>query len=334
MRVLVTGASGFIGTALAQRLRRRGDEVRALVRPTSATAALERLGVELVRADLADPERIRAALEGCELVFHLAGAIKALRRRDFFAVNAGLTRRVAEACARASGRPRLVYVSSLSAAGPATPERPCREEDVPHPVSLYGQSKLAGEQALRELAPRLAACIVRPPIVYGPGDREFVPMLARMARLGLIVQVGRGERRCSLVHVDDLCQGLLAAAERGGRVEPAGSSGIYFLDDGTEHRWEDIGRAACASVGRRAVELRLPMFLGVVAAGPATLAAMLSRKPTMLSFDKLKEVRQAAWTCSSERARRELGYAPDVPLEAGLKQAISSFLGARSAISG
>jgi len=327
MRVLVTGASGFIGTALTRTLRERGDEVRALVRPTSATATLESLGVDLVRVDLSDVDRIFEALHGCELVFHLAGAVKALRPRDFFPVNAEATRRVAEACARASSPPRLIYLSSLAAGGPASPGRPRREEDAPHPVSLYGESKLAGERAVRELAGRLHASIVRPPIVYGPGDREFVPMVARMARLGLVLQAGQDERRYSVLHVEDLCRGLLAVAERGSRVEPEGSGGIYYLDDGAEHRWEDIGRAACTALGRRAVELRLPMFFAVLAAARGAVAASLSRKPAMLSFDKLKEVRQATWTCSSERARREVGYEPRVPLETGMRQALSWFCG-------
>lgn len=325
MRVLVTGASGFIGTVLTRRLRERGDEVRALVRPTSATATLKKLGVDLVPVGLLDVDRIRSALAGCELVYHLAGAVKALHPRDFFPTNAEATRRVAEACAQVSSPPRLVYLSSIAAAGPSAPGRPCREEDAPHPVSLYGESKLAGERAVRDLAGRLGASIVRPPIVYGPGDREFVPMLARMARLGLVLTAGRDERRYSVLHVEDLCQGLLAVAERGSRVEPGGSAGIYYLDDGAEHRWEDIGRAACAALGRRAVELRLPMFFTVLAAARSAVAASLSRKPAMLSFDKLKEVRQATWTCSSERARREIGYEPRVPLETGMRQALSWF---------
>jgi nucleoside-diphosphate-sugar epimerase len=320
MRVLVTGASGFIGAALARRLRERGDEVRALVRPTSVTAALEELGVELVRGD-----RLAAAVEGCELVFHLAGAVKALRSRDLFAVNAEGTRRLAEACARAERPPRLVHVSSLAAAGPATAGRPRREEDPPEPVSDYGASKLGGERAVRSVADRLEASIVRPPIVYGPGDRELLPRLAQMARAGVVVQAGLGEKRFSLVHVEDLCQGLLAVAERGRRVGREGSDGIYFLDDGAEHTWADVGRAACAAMGRRAVQLRLPSFVGIAAAAGSALVAAVTGVPSILSFDKLKEMRQAAWTCSSERARRELGYVPRFPLDAGLRDALSSF---------
>jgi len=325
MRVLVTGASGFIGMALTRHLRERGHQVRALVRPTSATVALENMGVELVHGGLANVESIEVAAEGCEVVFHLAGKVKALRPRDFFLVNAEGTYRVAEACARANSHPRLVYVSSIAAAGPAEAGRPVREEDAPQPVSAYGQSKLEGERAVRSFAGCLGASIVRPPIVYGPGDREFVPLLAWMARHGLVVQIGRGGSY-SVVHVDDLCRGLLAVAERGSLVEVEGNAGIYYLDDGAEHRWEDIGWAACAALGRRAVKLRLPMVVAVAAAARATVLGYLTRKPQMLSFDKLKEVRQIAWTCSSDRARHELGYVPSVSLEVGLKQALSEFL--------
>jgi len=324
VRILVTGATGFIGAALARWLCRRGDAVRALVRATSHTAPLQALGVELFPGDLADGDRLRAAVEGCELVFHLAGAVKALRARDFFPANADGTRRLAEACARASRPPRLIYVSSLAAAGPAGPGRPRREEDDPGPVSAYGLSKLAGEQALRALADRVEASIVRPPVVYGPGDREFVSRLEGMVRRRVVLQAGLGERRYSLVHVEDLCQGLLAVAVRGRRVGPGGSEGIYFLDDGEEHTWTEIARDACAILGRRATNLSVPIFLAVAAAAGAALGSALTRRPSILSFDKLRELRQAAWTCSSERARRELGYLPAFPLEAGLRNALGA----------
>ncbi|HUK66240.1 MAG TPA: NAD-dependent epimerase/dehydratase family protein [Anaeromyxobacteraceae bacterium] len=323
MRVLLTGATGFIGSALVQALVERGDRVRAIVRASSRTGLLERLGVERVLCDLSDREGLLAAVQGAEVVFHVAGAVKVLRPRDFLRVNTEGTRLVAEACARASSPPRLVYLSSLAAAGPSALDRPRREEDPEAPVSLYGYSKLEGERAVREFAGRVKASIVRPPIVYGRGDCEFLPLLARMARVGLSVQAGLGEKRYSTLHVHDLSQGLLAVAERGREVARAGSQGIYFLDDGEAHPWAEIGAAACGALGRRAVQLRLPSFLGFAGAAGAALGALLTRRPAMLSFDKLKEVRVAAWTCSSERARRELGYRPRYALEAGMKEALA-----------
>ena len=109
--------------------------------------------------------------------------------------------------------PRLVFCSSLAAAGPSVPGRPRREEETPAPVSLYGRSKLGGEQAVREFADRVPSVILRPPIVYGPGDQEFLPSMLPMARMGVMLKSGFGPKHYSLIHVDDLCTALLAATD-------------------------------------------------------------------------------------------------------------------------
>ena len=152
-----------------------------------------------------------------------------------------------------------------------------------------------------------------------------MPQLLRMARLGVVLRVGPGEKRYSLVHVADLCEGILAAAERGRRLGREGTEGIYFLDGGPDHSWEEIALATCTAAGRRARVVRLPELTSVAVAAGASLAAALTRKPSILFFDKLKEIRQPAWTCTSERARRELGYAPRFPLKEGMADAVAWF---------
>ncbi len=325
MRTLLTGASGFIGTALARRIGARGGEVRALVRSSSRVEELQRLGVELVDGDLGDPPSIAAAIEGCGLVIHLAGVVKALEGKDYFRHNTDGTRNVAASCAAAARPPVLIHVSSLSAAGPSPEGRPRTEEDLPAPVSLYGQSKLAAERAVRAFAGKIEASIVRPPIVYGPGDRELVPQLVRMAKLRLVVRVGFGQKRYSVIHVEDLCEGILSVAERGQRVGPSGNEGVYFLDDGIEYTWDDIARAACAAWGSKALVLPLPEAAGLIAAAGSSVTAAFTRRPAILSFDKLREIRHPVWTCSSERARRELGWAPRLPLADGMRDAVAWF---------
>ena len=324
MRVLVTGASGFIGLALVERLAARGDRVRALVRPTSRTAELVRLGVELVEGSLADPASLVPAVDGCDLVVHLAGAVKALRTGDLFRVNAEGTRNVALACAGRSPPPRLVYVSSLAAAGPSTGDRPRTEEDPLAPVSLYGESKLAGEDAVRAVSHQVEASVVRPPVVYGPRDRELVPPLIRMARVGVVPRTG-GEKRYSIVHVSDLCDAILLVAERGRRVGPVGTDGTYFVDDGSVHTWDEIALAACDALGRSARVLPLPEAVGFLVAAVSSAVAAVTGTPTILSLDKAKELRQAAWTCSSERAARELRYRPRLPLRDGMRETVAWF---------
>jgi dihydroflavonol-4-reductase len=327
VRVLVTGASGFVGKALVARLVARGHAVRALARPTSQVGDLVRLGAELVPGDLAGAGALASALDGCEAVFHVAGAVKALDGDALVRVNAEGTRNVAQACAARPRPPVLVYVSSLAAAGPARGGRPLTEEDAPAPVSAYGRSKLGGEEAVREVAGAVPVTIVRPPIVYGPGDKELLPPLLKMARIGVVLRAGFGAKRYSLVHVSDLCDGLVAVAERGRRARAAGPEGVYYLDGGAVHTWDEIARAVCAALGRRAAVLPIPEVVGYAAAAGASLRAAVTGKAQMLSFDKLREMREHAWTCSSERARRELGFSPRYGLEEGMRDAVSWFVG-------
>ncbi len=325
MRVLLTGATGFIGSALAERMAARGDRVRALVRPSSRPDGLRSLGAEIVPGDLGDRASLDAAVDGCDAVVHVAGAVKALRERDFLRVNGEGTGRVAQACAAATPRPALVYVSSLAAAGPAPGGRARTEEDPPAPVSRYGESKLAGERAVRGLAPGLEASIVRPPVVYGPRDKELMPALLSMARQGVALRLGPAERRLSTLHVADLCEGILAVLDRGRRLGPAGPEGLYFLDDGGAHGWDEIALAACEAWGSRARLLTLPAAAAVPVALWSAAASALTGRPSILSLDKVREMRHPSWTCSSERARREVGYAPRLTLAEGMREAVAWF---------
>jgi nucleoside-diphosphate-sugar epimerase len=331
VRVLVTGATGFIGGALAARLLARGDRVRALVRDPARARELSRLGAELAPGALDDAASLAAAVDGCDLVLHLAGLVKARRASELFAVNRDGTANLARACAGAARPPRLVHVSSIAAAGPSSPLRARSEDDAPAPVSDYGRSKLGGEESVRTVAGAVHVSIVRPPIVYGPGDRELVPPTLALARAGLVLRAGSASKRFSLVHVADLCDGIAQVAERGKRLGATGGEGVYFLDDGAEHAWEEIGRAACAALGRRARVVALPEALTYALAAGATAAAALRGGVAMMSFDKIRELRQPSWTCTSARARSEVGYAPRVGLAEGMRDAVAWQAAHRSA---
>ncbi len=319
MRWLVTGATGFIGTALVERLAARGDAVRVLVRDAARAGGLRALGAEIRVGDVSRPESLESAVPDVDVVAHLAGLVKALTRTELFEVNAEGTRALALAAAR-TGSTRFVLVSSLAAAGPSSPERPRTEADRPAPVSAYGQSKLAAEQALRSMAASLQGAIVRPPIVYGPRDKEFLPSLFRLAKSGLVAKSGMGKKLYSLVHVEDLATLIIDVAERGGQLDEAGPSGVYFCSDGTEYSWEDLAREALAALGRRGVVVPVPEAVTWLAAGISTAAARVTGRPAILSLDKMMEIREAAWTCSSEKARRELGWLPRIALAQGLRE--------------
>ena len=324
MRWLVTGATGFIGTTLVERLLGRGDEVRALVRDPARASELREMGAELVRGDVSRPESLLPAVPDVDGIVHLAGLVKALTREELFAVNAEGTRALAEAAARAEGT-KFILVSSLAAAGPSTPGR-CRvETDRPAPVSAYGQSKLAAEEALRRFSPSLNASIIRPPIVYGPRDKEFLPSLFSLARRGVIAKSGLGQKHYSLIHVDDLVAMIVDVAERGARLDEAGTSGVYFCSDGVDYTWEALGRGAMAALGRRGAVIPVPEAITWFAAGASSAVARLTGRPAILSLDKMMEIREPAWTCSSEKARRELGWTSRVSFAEGMRDSAKWF---------
>ena len=310
--VLVTGASGFIGQHLVQRLLARGDRVRALVRSKSRGEVLARLGAALCLGDVTRPESLGEAVFGCRLVFHLAGLISAPRLSAFLAVNEGGTRYVAAACAEAAQPPRLIVVSSLAAAGPAPRAEPRREADPPCPVSHYGRSKLAGERAAAEYAQQVRVSIVRPPIVFGPADPGTLLMFRPIARHGLQPLFAGRNPRYSLIHVEDLCTGLLQVAEHGNCLP----GGVYYLADPQPCSLVELGEGIARAVGRAAPRrLSVPRWLAWAVGACGQAWGMLTGRMSHVNIDKVCEALAGDWICSPQRAQDELGFAPAASLE-------------------
>lgn len=323
MRALVTGASGFIGGRLVAALAAdRGWSVRALVRPTSRRPA----GVECVEGDITRPETLAAAVDGVDVVFHLASLLKVPWKQAFATVNVEGTANVAAACAGAKWPPVLVVVSSLAAAGPAPAGRPRREDDPPAPVSRYGRVKRAAEQAAVAAARAAPVSIVRPPMVFGAGDRGALPLFRGAAR-GWHFAPGDGSMRMGLVHVDDLAAALIAVAERGERVPPGADggdgAGVYQVAAGEAPTYGELGRRIGAAAETRTRVVRVPRWVVGCIAAMSEAVGRLRDRPTVLNRDKHREGAAGDWWCSNARIGA-LGWRP-APLDRRLRETVEGY---------
>ena len=326
-RILVTGANGFIGTALVQRLAARGDAVTCLVRQTSKnTEPLVALGARLFYGSLTDRAALAAALEGQEVVYHVAGCMRVLRRQHLFEVNEQGTRYLAECAAATASPPVFVFVSSLAAAGSAHGDRPRVESDPPRPVSNYGHSKLAGERALVDVAGTLPATIIRPPIVLGEGDAMGLVLFRSVSRFRVHLIPSYRRRKYSVVHVADLVELLLLAAEQGERLSPSQEEhhcgqGIYFAAAECHPTYAELGRMIAAALGRWMLPAPVPQpAIWSLAAG-VELVGRIRGRAGYLNLDKAREIAAGSWLCSKEKAHSQLGFAPAAPLDERLRQA-------------
>jgi nucleoside-diphosphate-sugar epimerase len=331
-RVLVTGASGFIGSKLTQRLVERGDDVTCLVRASSKRERLEALGVRFAVGDMRDGDAVRAAVRDAEVVYHLAGLTSAFRAAELMQVNSEAFRNLAVACSKSLTPPTLISVSSLAAAGPSPPDRPRRESDPAAPVSHYGRAKRGAELIAEQFAAQMPITVIRPPIVFGEGDLLMRNLFRSIFRFGFHLALSISGTRYSFVHVDDLVGAMMLCAERGARLAPAvraapgesvdSARGYYFVAVDEQPTFAELGSLIATSLGRQSV--RIWRSSGPVAiwsaAATAELFARLRGRPYIFNFDKAREAMAGHWICSTETIRRELGFAPRAAFADRLQQ--------------
>lgn len=274
--VAVTGATGFIGRRLVRRLVEDGWRVRALARRPDP--ALVDAGAEVVRGALEDDASLRALAESANAVVHCAGAIRAPSHEAFVQINRDGTARVAHAIVAQPRPPRLLLLSSLAARAPH--------------LSSYAASKRMAEDAVhRTLDGQAQFCIVRPPAVYGPGDRATLPIFRQIQR-GLLL-IPKADARFSLLYVEDLAEIVLhlldAPSWHGQVIEPDDGRGGY--------RWTDLASIAGDQLDRRVRTLPVPWLAMWLPAAIAQLVGAVSRRAPMITLGKLRELYHADWVC-------------------------------------
>jgi len=311
--ILITGANGFIGSRLCWMFVERGFQVMAGVRRTANLTLLDGLPLEYCYGDVTQPETLPPLVTGVNYIIHNAGLVKTPDAETFFRVNEEGTRNLFEAVAAHNpGVRKVVYISSVAVAGPSPDGQPVKETDPPNPVTTYGRSKAAGEKEALSFADRLPVVAVRPPAVYGPGDKELFTMFQVVHRR-LKPLIGDSSRKLQLVFVDDLCRGIFLAT-----TKPTPNPAVYFIAEKEAYSMKQLMDILQEASGRTAVPLPVPSPLfKAIAAVSSTAMRMVGMTP-MLTREKTNEL-LATWIVDTSRAENELSFVSQVPFSEGAK---------------
>ena len=339
MRILVTGASGFIGSFIVQDGLERGFEVWAGMRGTSSKGYLQDRRIRFATLDLGNPSKLKEQLlqykaemdgSGWDYVVHAAGATKCLHEEDFFRTNTEGTKHLIEALRETEMVPkRFVFVSSLSIFG-AIREKPVRKatadnpwiyspimtSDVPQPNTAYGKSKLEAENFLTTQKD-FPFTILRPTGVYGPRERDYF-LMAQSIKQHTDFAVGFRPQEITFVYVMDVVQAVYRCLDA-----PAAEGGAYFLSDGQIYNSRRFSDLLQQELGNPWVlRIKAPLWLLRAICWTSGKISRLTGKMNALNDDKYHILAQRNWQCDIEPARRDFGYAPEWPLERGVKESV------------
>ncbi|MBW1981298.1 MAG: SDR family NAD(P)-dependent oxidoreductase [Deltaproteobacteria bacterium] len=300
--VALTGGTGFIGRAIARRLQAEGYRVKALLRSSFSASPLAGYSIEFVPGDLSDTDSLCRLVEGADFVVHCAGVIRGAWKTDFERVNVEGVARLVQAVTRQHPVPRFLLISSLAAREPQ--------------LSMYAASKRQGEIMVEQLAGEMAWTAFRPPAVYGPEDRELLPLFRLMAR-GIAPVLGPPEARFSLLFVEDLAEAVLHWLRSSKSVAAA----IELHDGKTSgYTWQEVVDTVGRLCHRRIRCFSVPEpLLRTAALVNLSMARLLGYAP-MLTPDKVRELCHLNWVCKDDACSRMYGWQPQVTLEEGLRR--------------
>ncbi len=317
MKILVTGASGFVGSHIADRLLAAGHEVRALVRANSSLKWLQDKRIDIVTGNMLDMESLRAAVEHVDAIVHVAGVTAAKTKEGFFEGNLLPTRNLLEAARRYNPTlSRFIFCSSQTAVGPSLDGQPVTELTPPHPITTYGRSKRAAEEEVERARKDFPVTILRLAAIYGPRDTAIFTFFQTVDKR-LKPLIGMRDKWVNLAHVSDIADAVLLALE-----QDAAKNETYFIGAEQHYTWREVNDLTSEIMNRRGLTLKLPHALVYSVAGLSEFFSIFRSKPSVLNWEKGRDMVQSHWTASVEKAKSELGYRQKISLEDGVKDTV------------
>jgi nucleoside-diphosphate-sugar epimerase len=315
MKAFVTGATGFVGSHLVDKLLEKGYEVYCLKRKTSSTKWLDGKNVKFVDGDLFSNDKLEEVIKNMDYVFHVAGVVKAKNREGFEKGNNLATKNLVDITYKVNpGIKKFVHISSLAVCGPTPGNVPIDETYEPKPITTYGITKLKAEHEVMKYKGKMNVTIIRPPAVFGPRDAEILVYFKTFSR-GLNSIIGFGEKYLSLVYVEELVKGIILAAE-----SDKANGETYFICMDKEYNWDQIGDVTSKVLNKKAFKLKLPHSFVFSVGYIAQFFASFTKNAATLNVEKCKDITRTRWVCSNQKAKEQLGFEHSLTLEEAFKK--------------
>lgn len=316
MKVFVTGATGFVGSHLVEELVNRGYEASVLIRKTSNLRWLSTPCVRHVygNVEALNNEEVIKAIEDANYVYHVAGITKALKKEVYYRVNRDGTVRVCEMCERyGKNLKKLVIISTLAVYGPKNRYEPIKEDDEINPVSPYGKSKHEGDKMALRFSTKIPLVIVRPGMIYGPRDTDFLRVMKTAMRWGVFPVPGFRRKWVNLAFVKDVVDLIIKCGESNV------NSGEIFLAGGFNYFWEEVADIMSQVFDREIRVVKLPKSMVYISAIFGEAVSYITRSPLPLSITRVRDLVGDNWAIDLSKAKKLLGFEPSVLLEEGMR---------------